>query len=102
MVRVTLDGAARPLLRYFNMSTEASQIPKLFGGSPNFRLMWDVGDDHAYGGAGAFWQRDSQRLTAIGGGRIVRVTVTAAGSRDRQRRLLASRLARRVLVRVED
>jgi hypothetical protein len=99
VVRVTLDGAADATRRYFNMAAEADQIPKLQRGDGDFRLVWNVGDDDTYGGAGAYWQSSLHRLVAIRFDRIARVTVAAAGSSDRRRRALASRLARRVLAR---
>jgi hypothetical protein len=87
--------------RYYNMSTEAAEIPHLLGHHKNFLLVRDVGDDDTYGGAGAYWQRDSSRLIAIHDDRIQRVTATVEGSTDRQRRTLASRLARRVFARLD-
>jgi hypothetical protein len=99
VVRVVLDGATDATRRYFNMAAEADQIPKLQRGDADFRLVWNVGDDDTYGGAGAYWQSSLHRLVAIRFDRIARVTVAAAGSSDRRRRALASRLARRVLAR---
>ena len=101
LVRVSLDGASDATRRYYNMSTEAAEIPKLLGHHKNFLLVRNVGDDDTYGGAGAYWQRDSRRLIAIHDDRIQRVTATVEGSTDRQRRLLASRLARRVFARLD-
>ena len=101
LVRVSLDGASDATRRYYNMSTEAAEIPHLLGHHKNFLLVRDVGDDDTYGGAGAYWQRDSSRLIAIHDDRIQRVTVTVAGSTDRQRRTLASRLAQRVFARLD-
>jgi hypothetical protein len=99
VVRVILDGAADATRRYFNMAAEADQIPKLQRGDADFRLVWNVGDDDTYGGAGAYWQPSRHRLVAIRFDRIARVTIAATGSSDRRRRALASRLARRVLAR---
>jgi hypothetical protein len=100
VVRVVLDGATDATRRFFNMSTEATEIPKLVGGGrKDFRLVRGVGDDDTYGGAGAYWQPSSHRLVSIHDDRIVRVVVTAVGSTDRRRRVVASRLARRVLLR---
>jgi hypothetical protein len=99
IVRVTLDGAADATRRYFNMTAEGDQIPKLQRRAADFRLVWDVGDDDTYGGAGAFWLRSAHRLVAIHADRIARVVVDVAGSDDRRRLLLASRLGRRVLAR---
>ena len=101
LVRVSLDGASDATRRYYNMSTEAAEIPKLLGRHKNFLLVRNVGDDDTYGGAGAYWQRDSSRLIAIHDDRIQRVTATIDGSTDRQRRTLASRLARRVFARLD-
>ncbi len=101
LVRVSLDGASDATRRYYNMSTEAAEIPKLLGHHKNFLLVRNVGDDDTYGGAGAYWQRDSRRLIAIHDDRIQRVTATLDGTTDRQRRVLASRLARRVFARLD-
>jgi hypothetical protein len=101
IVRVTLDGAADATRRYFNLAAEADQLPKLHRIDGDFRLVWNVGDDDTYGGAGAFWQRTAHRLVAIHADRIARVTVGAAGAGNRDRRLLASRLARRLLARAD-
>jgi hypothetical protein len=101
LVRVSLDGASDATRRYYNMSTEAAEIPKLLGRRKNFLLVRNVGDDDTYGGAGAYWQRNSNRLIAIHDDRIQRVTATVEGSTDRQRRVVASRLARRVFARLD-
>ena len=101
LVRVSLDGASDATRRYYNMATEAAEIPKLLGRRKNFLLVRNVGDDDTYGGAGAYWQRNSNRLIAIHDDRIQRVTATIAGSTDRERRVLASRLARRVFARLD-
>lgn len=101
LVRVSLDGASDATRRYYNMSTEAAEIPKLLGRRKNFLLVPHVGDDDTYGGAGAYWQRNSDRLIAIHDDRIQRVTATIDGSTDRQRRAVASRLARRVFARLD-
>ena len=101
LVRVSLDGASDATRRYYNMATEAAEIPKLLGRRKNFLLVRNVGDDDTYGGAGAYWQRNSNRLIAIHDDRIQRVTATIEGSTDRERRVLASRLARRVFARLD-
>ena len=79
LVRVSLDGASDATRRYYNMATEAAEIPKLLGQRKNFLLVRNVGDDDTYGGAGAYWQRDSNRLIAIHDDRIQRVTATIDG-----------------------
>jgi hypothetical protein len=99
VVRVVLDGAADATRRFFNMLTEANELPILLHGRNNFRLVWDVGDDHTYGGAGAYWIRSRHQIIAIHADRIARVAVVVPGAGDRQRRIVASRLARRVLAR---
>ena len=101
LVRVSLDGASDATRRYYNMATEAAEIPKLLGRRKNFLLVRNVGDDDTYGGAGAYWQRNSNRLIAIHDDRIQRVTATIEGSTDRERRVLASRLARHVFARLD-
>ena len=101
LVRVSLDGASDATRRYHNMATEAAEIPKLLGRRKNFLLVRNVGDDDTYGGAGAYWRRNSNRLIAIHDDRIQRVTATIAGSTDRERRVLASRVARRVFARLD-
>src|SRR6478735_2083310 len=42
LVRVSLDGASDATRRYYNMSTEAAEIPKLLGHHKNFLLVRNV------------------------------------------------------------
>jgi hypothetical protein len=100
LVRVSLDGASDATRRYYNMSTEAAEIPKLLGRRKNFLLVQNDGDDDTYGGAGAYWQR-----TSTGSSRSTTTASSASRPRSRARPTasdaLASLLARRVFARLD-
>jgi hypothetical protein len=97
---VSLDRASDATRRYYNMSTEAAEIPKLLGRRKNFLLVQNDGDDDTYGGAGAYWQR-----TSTGSSRSTTTASSASRPRSRARPTasdaLASLLARRVFARLD-
>lgn len=72
---IGLDTATRAVRRYYNMLTEARQLPNIFDPSRQQRpqLVFGVGDDGTYGGAGAYWVPLRAQLTSIRGDHIVKV-----------------------------
>jgi len=96
-VRIGLDTATRTVRRYYNRITEARQLPNIFDPSEENRpkLVFGVGDDGTYGGAGAFWIPASLDLTAIHDRRIVRVHFYVPGVADREAKRSAAELAKR-------
>ncbi len=95
-VRVGLDTATRAVRRYYNRITEARQLPNIFDPSEDNRpkLVFGIGDDGTYGGAGAFWIPSTLDLTSIKDGRIVKVHFYIPGVPERRAKQAAAELAR--------
>jgi hypothetical protein len=75
-VKLTLDTAVRAVRRYYNLISEARQLPSIGTGGEELsrpELVRGVGDDGTYGGAGAFWIPSQLDLTSIKDERIVKV-----------------------------
>jgi hypothetical protein len=53
-----------------------------------------VGQDSAYGGAGAWWTRTKGQLVAYSKNRILRIRIVGPGFDDAEKRRAASRLGR--------
>jgi hypothetical protein len=86
-VQMILDSAPRAQLRYFNQLSEQLQF---YNPDPQRRpyQIKGVGDDSAYGGAGAWWTRTKSQLVAYSKNRIVRIRVVGmAGRRKAAERL---------------
>jgi hypothetical protein len=98
-VQVVVDAAPHAQLRFFNQLSEQLQF---HNPDPEFRprQLRGIGDDTAYGGAGAWWTRSTKQLVAYAKKRIVRVRVVDEHLGDRQRRRIAARVARRVVRRL--
>lgn len=102
-VRLIVDSAPKAQLRYYNQLAEqleyhnrdaaAGQRPVQIRG---------VGEDSAYGGAGAWWTPARKQLVAYAWRRIVRVRVVVDGLGDAGRRLVAERVARRAFARLRE
>ena len=103
-VRIGLDTATRAVRRYYNLITEARQLPNIFdpaeAGRP--KLVFGVGDDGTYGGAGAFWIPSRLDLASIKDQRIVRVHFYVPGTPDRAAKRAAAELARLAFAGYED
>jgi hypothetical protein len=95
-VRVGLDTATRAVRRYYNRITEARQLPNILDPAEGNRpkLVFGVGDDGTYGGAGAYWIPSTRDLTSIDDERMVRVHFYVDGVGERQSKLAAAELAR--------
>lgn len=98
-VQMIIDAAPRAQLRYYNQLSEQLQF---FNADPERRpyQVKGVGQDSAYGGAGAWWTRSKSQLAAYAKKRIVRVRVVGRGFGDRAKRRPAARLARLCLRRL--
>jgi hypothetical protein len=92
-VQMIADSAPRAQLRYFNQLAEQQQF---FNPDPKRRpyQIKGVGDDSAYGGAGAWWTRTKSQLVAYSKNRILRVRVVGRGLDDAEKRRAAARLGR--------
>jgi hypothetical protein len=94
-VQIILDSAPRAQLRYFNQLSEQLQF---YNSDPQRRpyQIKGVGDDSAYGGAGAWWTRTKSQLVAYAKNRIVRIRVVGTA----RRRQAAVRLGRLAFLRL--
>jgi len=92
-VQMIADSAPRAQLRYFNQLAEQQQF---FNADPKRRpyQIKGVGDDSAYGGAGAWWTRTKAQLVAYSKNRILRIRVIGRGFSDAEKRRAAARLGR--------
>ena len=92
-VQMIADSAPRAQLRYFNQLAEQQQF---FNADPKRRpyQIKGVGQDAAYGGAGAWWARTKGQLVAYSKNRILRIRVIGRGFSDAQKRRAAARLGR--------
>jgi hypothetical protein len=95
-ISVGLDTAVRAVRRYYNMITEARQLPNILDPSKENRpqLVFGVGNDRTYGGAGAYWIPLRAVLTSIRGDQIVKVHFYVPGVPDREAKRTAAELAR--------
>jgi hypothetical protein len=71
-VQLIVDSAPRAQLRYYNQLSEQLQF---YNQDPQRRpyKIKHVGDDAAYGGAGAWWTRTKGQLVAYADARILRI-----------------------------
>jgi hypothetical protein len=71
-VQLIVDSAPRAQLRYYNQLSEQLQF---YNQDPKRRpyKIKHVGDDSAYGGAGAWWTRTKGQLVAYADARILRI-----------------------------
>jgi hypothetical protein len=104
-VKLTLDTAVRAVRRYYNLISEARQLPSIgTGGEESSRpqLVRNVGDDGTYGGAGAFWIPSQLDLTSIKEERIVKVHTYVAGVSRVEAREASAALATRAFAGYDD
>jgi hypothetical protein len=92
-VQMIADSAPRAQLRFFNQLAEQQQF---FNADPKRRpyQIKGVGQDSAYGGAGAWWTRTKAQLVAYSKNRILRIRVIGRGFSDSEKRRAAARLGR--------
>src|ERR687892_2926095 len=81
-VQMMADSAPRAQLRFFNQLAEQQQF---FNADPKRRpyQIKGVGQDSAYGGAGAWWTRTKAQLVAYSKNRILRIRVIGIRARRR-------------------
>jgi hypothetical protein len=92
-VQMIADSAPRAQLRYFNQLAEQQQF---FNADPKRRpyQLKGVGQDSAYGGAGAWWTKTKAQLVAYSKNRILRIRVVGRRFSDAEKRRAAARLGR--------
>ena len=90
-VRVSIDSAPRAQLRFFNMLAEQLEYHNA-NPAQRPRQLRGIGQDSAYGGAGAWWTTGRKQLVAYSRQRVLRVRVVVAGLDDAGRRAAAATL----------
>lgn len=101
-VRLIVDSAPKAQLRYYNQLAEQLEYHNrdaAIGQRPV--QIRGVGEDSAYGGAGAWWTPTRKQLVAYARQRIVRVRVIVRGLDDAGRRRVATRLGRLAFTRLK-
>ena len=95
-VKLLVDSAPRAQLRYYNLLAEQHEFHNA-DPARKARQIKGVGEDSAYGGAGAWWTRATRQLVAYDHDKIVKVRVNVSGFGDREARASAVRLAKRAV-----
>jgi hypothetical protein len=100
-VRLIVDSAPSAQLRFFNQLSEQLEYHNrdAAGGQRPVQIR-GVGEDSAYGGAGAWWTPARKQLVAYARRRIVRVRVVVEGLGGAARRRAAERVARIAFARL--
>jgi hypothetical protein len=98
-VKLAVDTAPRAQLRYYNLLAEQHEY---YNADParKARQIKGVGEDSAYGGAGAWWTRFTRQLVAYDHDKMVKVRVNVDGFDDHAARSAAVRLAKRAVRRL--
>jgi hypothetical protein len=95
-VKLLVDSAPRAQLRYYNLLSEQHEFHNS-DPARKARQIKGVGEDSAYGGAGAWWTRATRQLVAYDHDMIVKVRVNVRGFGDREARAAAVKLAKRAV-----
>lgn len=95
-VKLLVDSAPRAQLRYYNLLSEQHEFHNS-DPARKARQIKGVGQDSAYGGAGAWWTRATRQLVAYDHERMVKVRVNVRGFGDREARAAAVALAKRAV-----
>ena len=91
-VQLLIDSAPRAQLRYYNQLAEQLQFHNEDPQQRPYQLK-HVGDDSAYGGAGAWWTRTKRQLVAYADAHIVRVRAPGRRQAVRVARIAFRRLS---------
>ena len=95
-VKLFVDTAPKAQLRYYNLLAEQHEY---YNADPELkaRQIKGVGEDSAYGGAGAWWTRGRNQLVAYDHNKIVKVRVNVDGWSDARARAAAIRIGKRAV-----
>jgi len=96
LVKLLVDSAPRAQLRYYNLLAEQHEFHNA-DPARKARQIKGVGQDSAYGGAGAWWTRATRQLVAYDRDKILKLRVNVAGYDDAASRAAAVALARRAV-----
>jgi hypothetical protein len=94
--KLTVDTAPKAQLRYYNLLAEQHEY---YNADPELkaRQIKGVGEDSAYGGAGAWWTRGRNQLVAYDHNKILKVRVNVDGWSDARARAAAVRIGKRAV-----
>ena len=95
-VKLLVDSAPRAQLRYYNLLAEQHEFHNA-DSARKARQIRGVGEDSAYGGAGAWWTRATRQLVAYDSDKIFKVRVNVKDFGDRAARRAAVKLGRRAV-----
>ena len=80
-MKLLVDSAPRAQLRYYNLLAEQHEFHNA-DPARKARQIKGVGQDSAYGGAGAWWTRATRQLVAYDRDKILKLRVNVAGFDD--------------------
>jgi hypothetical protein len=94
--KLMVDTAPKAQLRYYNLLAEQHEY---YNADPELkaRQIKGVGEDSAYGGAGAWWTRGRNQLVVYDHNRILKVRVNVRGWSDSRARAAAIVLGKRAV-----
>jgi hypothetical protein len=95
-VKLLVDSAPRAQLRYYNLLAEQHEFHNA-DPARKARQIKGIGQDSAYGGAGAWWTRATRQLVAYDHNKIIKVRVNVSGFGDHEARATAVMLATRAV-----
>jgi hypothetical protein len=98
-VKLLVDSAPKAQLRYYNLLAEQHEFHNS-DPARKARQIRGIGQDSAYGGAGAWWTRATRQLVAYDHDKMVKVRVSVRGFGDHAARKAAVRLAKRAVRRL--
>ena len=95
-VKLMVDTAPKAQLRYYNLLAEQHEY---YNADPErkARQIKGVGEDSAYGGAGAWWTRARNQLVAYDHDKILKLRVNVRGFSDARARAAAVRLGKKAV-----
>ena len=96
LAKLFVDSAPRAQLRYYNLLAEQHEFHNQ-DPERRARQIKGVGEDSAYGGAGAWWTRATRQLVAYDRDKILKVRVNVTGFEDAAARAAAVALAKRAV-----
>jgi hypothetical protein len=98
-LKLMVDTAPKAQLRYYNLLSEQHEY---YNADParKARQVKGVGEDSAYGGAGAWWTRDRNQLVVYDHDRILKIRVNVRGWSDARARAEAIALGKRAVRRL--
>jgi hypothetical protein len=97
--KLMVDTAPKAQLRYYNLLSEQHEY---YNADPELkaRQIKGVGEDSAYGGAGAWWTRGRNQLVVYDHNKILKVRVNVDGWSDARARAAAVSLGKRAVRRL--